>query len=69
VMRAFCSGKSFGYSDFKRQIEKVYPTKYCRKNLTAKTDGPDMRVQAICISQPQSDAQADADADALDNAD
>ena len=66
VIRAFCSSKSFGYADFKKQIERTFPTKYCRKNLTAKTDGPEMRVQAICISQPQSSTDATG---ALDDAD
>ena len=66
VIRAFCSSKSFGYVDFKKQIERTFPTKYCRKNLTAKTDGPEMRVQAICISQPQSSTDATG---ALDDAD
>lgn len=60
VMRAFCATKSFGYSDFKRQIERTYPTRYLKKNLTSKTQGPEMRVSAICITQPDSDFVEDA---------
>lgn len=57
VMRAFCATKSFGYTDFKRQIERQYATRYLKKNLTAKTQGPEMRVSAICITQPDTDFQ------------
>lgn len=53
VMRAFCASKSFGYSDFRTELAKSFEVSFGYKNLTAKTDGPDMRVKAIRIAHPE----------------
>ena len=59
VMRRHCASMSFGYADFKRQLEGMqrdphnFMVRYVRKDLLAKTDGPGMRVQAIQISIPK----------------
>jgi hypothetical protein len=53
VMRAFCASKSFGYSDFRTELAKTFEVSFGYKNLTAKTDGPDMRVKAIRIAHPE----------------
>jgi hypothetical protein len=55
VLRTFCSSMSFGYTDFKKQLE-IHPqmkvTYVQRKDLMAKTNGPQMRVTAIRITRP-----------------
>lgn len=53
VMRAFCASKSFGYADFRVELAKTFDVSYGYKNLTAKTDGPDMRVRSIRIAHPE----------------
>ena len=58
VLRTFCASMSFGYTDFKKQLEVhpqmkvVYVT---RKDLMSKTNGPQMRVTAIRITRPLSE--------------
>lgn len=53
VMRSHCVSMSFGYEDFKRQIATTdgYIVKYMRKDMMARTKGPQMRVHAMCISR------------------
>lgn len=55
VMKAHCVAMSFGYDDFKRQIQKVegYVVRFLRKDMTSKTRGPQMRVNSIMISRPK----------------
>jgi hypothetical protein len=40
---------SFGYASFKRQLEDTFQIEYLRKNMTAKTKGPAMRVPAMRV--------------------
>jgi hypothetical protein len=43
---------SFGYSDFKRQLANMFTVMHMpKKNMTAKTKGPQMRVAVIKISR------------------
>jgi hypothetical protein len=42
---------SFGYADFKRQMEAAYMVSYSKKDLMSKTKGPQMRVNAMKISR------------------
>ena len=51
LLKKYCSGMSFGYSDFRKQIEGMYRTTYSKKDLMSKTKGPQMRVNAICVSR------------------
>jgi hypothetical protein len=50
---------SFGYTDFKRQLENMqkgpqqFRIQYLRKDMLAKTDGPAMRVKVMQISVPK----------------
>jgi hypothetical protein len=44
---------SFGYADFKKQIERIYRVAYGKMDLMKKTRGPSMRVNAIKISMPE----------------
>lgn len=63
LMRQHCAAMSFGYSDFKRQMQalvkqrrengKLYDVKFeVKKNLTAGTDAPEMRVNTMRFSAP-----------------
>jgi hypothetical protein len=51
LLKKYCSGMSFGYSDFKKQMEAEYNVSYLKKDLMSKTKGPQMRVNAIKISR------------------
>ncbi len=52
MLKAFCSTVSFGYSDFKKQLETMFAvTHISKKDMTAKTKGPQMRVSALKISR------------------
>jgi hypothetical protein len=55
VLRTFCSSMSFGYADFKKQLE-THPHMEVsynpRKDLMSRTNGPLMRVAAMKISRP-----------------
>ena len=51
LLKQYCSSMSFGYTDFKRQMEDKYSVSYVKKDLMAKTKGPQMRVNAIKISR------------------
>ena len=52
LLRSFCANMSFGYTDFKRQIEALFTVSYVqRKDMMAKTSGPPMRVAAMKISR------------------
>jgi hypothetical protein len=54
VMKAYCSGMSFGYSDFRKQLEKMYRVNYIKKDMLSKTKGPQMRVNSMKISRLES---------------
>jgi len=57
LLRAFCSNMSFGYADFKRQMEKQYTVSYMsKKDMLAQTSGPPMRVSVIKISRRENEA-------------
>jgi len=59
LLRRHCASMSFGYADFKRQIEDMqraphnFKVQYVRKDMLSKTDGPSMRVKAMQISIPK----------------
>jgi hypothetical protein len=46
---------SFGYADFKRQLEAMYRTTYMRKDMMSRTKGPPMRVNVMRINRPNTD--------------
>lgn len=50
LMRKHCVSMSFGYDEFKAQIEKVYRVAYTKKNMLARTNGPIMNVNVMHIS-------------------
>jgi hypothetical protein len=55
MLKAYCSSMSFGYSDFRTQLEKQYRVDYVKKDMLSKTKGPQMRVNALKISRPESE--------------
>ena len=54
LLKAHCVSMSYGYSDFKGQLERLpnFKINYCRPNLLARTRGPTMRVNVMKISRP-----------------
>jgi hypothetical protein len=52
LLKAFCSSMSFGYSDFKRQLELMCAVTHMpKKDMMAKTKGPQMRVPVLKITR------------------
>jgi hypothetical protein len=52
MLKACCANMSFGYADFKTQIGRVCKvTQISKKDMTAKTRGPQMRVAVLKISR------------------
>jgi len=51
LLKAYCSSMSFGYSDFRAQLERLYKVTYLKKDLMHGTKGPQMRVNCICITR------------------
>lgn len=51
LLKKYCSSMSFGYSDFKKQMEAAYNVSYLKKDLMSKTKGPQMRVNVMKISR------------------
>ena len=55
LLKSFCSSMSFGYADFRKEMERLYRVDYVKKDMLAKTKGPQMRVNAMKISRPESE--------------
>jgi hypothetical protein len=56
LLKAYCSSMSFGYADFKRQLAQAFTVSHIgKKDMTARTQGPQMRVSALKISRRISD--------------
>lgn len=51
LLRSYCASMSYGYDDMTRQLESKYQVTRIKKDMTSKTQGPTMRVNAIKISQ------------------
>ena len=49
LLKAYCASMSFGYSSFKRGLEDLFVVEYIKKDMMAKTKGPQMRVQVMKI--------------------
>jgi hypothetical protein len=50
LLKKHCVSMSFGYDEFKEQMEKLFPVKYVKKDMLASTNGPAMRVNAMHIT-------------------
>jgi hypothetical protein len=55
LLKQYCSSMSFGYADLRKELEKLYRVDYVKKDMLAKTKGPQMRVNALKISRPEAD--------------
>jgi hypothetical protein len=55
LLKQYCSTMSFGYADFRKELEKLYRVDYVKKDMLAKTKGPQMRVNALKISRPEAE--------------
>jgi hypothetical protein len=54
LLKTFCSTMSFGYADFKRQLEGMFAVTHMqKKDLMAKTKGPQMRVSVLKITRKE----------------
>ena len=51
LLRQHCVSMSYGYADFKAQLEKQFRVTYCKKNMMQGTNGPVMRVNVMHISR------------------
>ena len=56
VIKSHCVAMSFGYDRFKQQIAGTpgYVVQFMRKDMMARTKGPQMRVRALSLSRPVS---------------
>jgi len=51
IMKAHCVTLSFGYEAFKSKLHALYGVQFVRKDMMARTRGPQMRVRTIHISR------------------
>ena len=49
VLKAHCVSMSYGFDDFKRSMAETYSVTFGRKDMMAKTKGPQMRVRVMHI--------------------
>ena len=49
VLKSYCASMSFGYTSFKRGLEDLFMVEYMKKDMMARTKGPQMRVQVMKI--------------------
>jgi hypothetical protein len=50
LMKKHCVSMSFGYDEFKVQMETLFRVSYTKKDMLARTNGPSMRVNTMHIS-------------------
>ena len=60
LMRQHCASLGIDFDDFKNQLSQKYRIAFVKKNLLAKTRGPDMRVQSLHISIPSAPEDEEA---------
>lgn len=68
MLKKHCASMSFGYTDFKRQLEKLRKDDYIvkfgvRKDMLSRTEGPTLRLNVMHLSIPK--AKIDAQENAL----
>lgn len=49
LLRKHCVAMSFGFAEFRQQMESLHKTTYVKKDLLSKTNGPTMRVETMHI--------------------
>ena len=62
-LKHHCSSMSFGYSDLINHLTAMphYKISFAKKNMLAKTRGPEMRMNVICISRPEGTLDVEED--------
>lgn len=61
ALKQHCAAMGFNFEEFQRELEQLYFVQYIpKKNLLARTRGPEMRVNAIRISVPDTEADEEA---------
>ena len=55
VLKSYCASMSFGYTSLKRGLEDMFSVEYMKKDMMAKTKGPQMRVQVMKIRRKVGD--------------
>jgi hypothetical protein len=55
LLKQHCAAMSFGYSDFRAQLDARYRVTFAKKNMLGGTGGPDMKVNAIHIRRKSED--------------
>lgn len=63
MLKKHCASMSFGYADFKRQLEKLRKQDYVvkfgvRKDMLARTEGPTLRMNVMHLSIPKAKIDA-----------
>jgi hypothetical protein len=60
LLKQHCVSMSFGYADFRKQMEATFKVVYVKKDMLAKTNGPSMRVNVMHISRPANSIDEDS---------
>ena len=50
LLKKHCVSMSFGYDEFKAQMEELFTCKYVKKDMLSRTNGPAMRVNTMHIT-------------------
>jgi len=61
LIKSHCVAMSYGYDDFRRQMESKYTVVFLRKDMMAMTKGPQMRVRAMHIRRRVEDVEGEGD--------
>jgi hypothetical protein len=59
LLKQHCVSMSFGYTDFKKQLEAQFKVTYTKKDMLARTNGPTMRVNVMHVSRPADSVDED----------
>lgn len=58
LMKRHCVSMNFAYGDFCKQIANAFSVTFLKKDMMSRTNGPNMRVNAIHISRPEDETDA-----------
>lgn len=55
LLKAHCVAMNFAYTDFKDQLARTFEVNFVKKDMLARTNGPNMRVNVMHISRQEDD--------------
>ena len=58
LLKQHCVNMNFGYTDFRDQLAAVFAVSFIKKDMLARTSGPNMRVNVMHICRPEDDLDA-----------